>query len=587
MYVDIVPNRSSPPAILLRESYRDENGKVKKRTLFNLSAHCSLEQARQLRAVLKGEGGRLAEGPLEDLFKVPESVPHGHVAAILGTMDQLGLPSLLGRGDTPQRRAALAAIAGRILWPSSKLALSRRIAGAVSTLGDELGLDAGFDEDDIYEAMRWLWERQDRIETRLAEGRLAEGEVVLYDLSATWYEGSHCPLIAFGHKRGGKPGKKQINFGLLTDAEGCPISIQVYPGNTSDPATVADQLGKLRRRFGLKKIIVVGDRGMLTSARLDAAAEDPALADYGWISALRAPQIRALAEAKDIQPELFDQRALAEIDSELFAGERLVVCRNPALAEERARKRKELLATTEDVLSKIQEACRREKNPYKGKDKIGRRVEREASKYKMLKHFDLRITESGLSFARKQEQIDEEASLDGFYVVRARNISREEMDENQLVETYKSLSAVERAFRAIKTMSLRVRPIFHREEDMVRAHFFLCMLAYHVQWHMERKLAPVLFADEELSEQKSKRATPVETTERSESAKEKAAGKRTGEGLVVHSFATLLDELGRLARVKCAGLVEGAGAFSKYTEPTRLQRKIFELLGVKLPTGAV
>ncbi len=584
MYVDIVPNRTSPPAILLRESYRDDQGKVKKRTLANLSC-LSLEQAHQLRAVLKG--GHLSEQALEDCFEVIQSSAHGHVAAILGVVNQLHLPSVLGRGDTEHRRNALAAIAGRLLFPGSKLAASRQIASTSTTLARELGLASDFDEDDIYEAMRWLRVRQNDIESRLAKKHLQDGCVVLYDLSSTWYEGSHCPLTAYGHNRDKKKGKKQINFGLLTNAEGCPISIEVYKGNISDPATVADQLAKLRHRFGLQKIVVVGDRGMLTQARLDAAEQDPALEGYGWISALRSPQIRELVDAQDIEPELFDQRALAEITSEQFPGERLVVCRNPLLAEERGRKREELLTATEKVLREIQKACRREKNPYRGKDNIARRIEREAAKYKMLKHFELSISESDLSFARKEAAIIKEARLDGFYVIRARRVAAQEMNAQQLVDTYKSLSGVERAFRSIKTTSLHVRPIFHHEEEMVRAHFLVCMLAYYVQWHMERRLAPVLFADEELAGQKDLRASPVEKTERSDSAKTKEATKRTEEGLVVHSFSTLLAELGSLAQVKCQALIEGAGSFFKLTRPTELHRRAFDLLGVKLPTRTV
>lgn len=584
MYIDIVPNRDSPPAILLRESYRDENGRVKKRTLCNLSC-LSLEQAHKMRAILRG--GHVTEQALEDCFEVIESSAHGHVAAILGVVAQLNVPSLLGRGDSANRRNALATIVGRLLFPGSKLALSRQISGTQTTLAQELSLAEDFDENDIYEAMRWLWNRQEEIESRLAKRHFQDGCVVLYDLSSTWYEGSRCPLIAFGHNRDGKKGKKQINFGLLTNADGCPISIQVYPGNISDPATVVDQLAKLRHRFGLRKIVVVGDRGMLTSARLDAAAADPALDGYGWISALRSPQIKELVAARDIQPELFDQRALAEITSVQFPGERLVVCRNPSLASERGRKREELLAATENVFQEIQKACRRESRPCRGKDNIARRVQREAAKYKMLKHFELCITDDDFTFGRKEDAIAEEKRLDGFYVIRARNVTKEEMDGNKLVDTYKSLSGVERAFRAIKTTSLKVRPVFHHDEDMVRAHFLVCMLAYYVQWHMERKLAPVLFADEELETQKSRRTNPVEGTERSNSAKDKEASKRTDDGLVVHSFSTLLDELAGFARVKCAELVEGAGSFLKLTRPTELHRRVFDLLGVKLPDRAV
>lgn len=577
MHIDIVPNRNSHPAILLRESYRDENGKVKKRTHANLTH--ALEHALKFCAIL--QGADLAESRLEDAFDVLETLPHGHVVAVLQVCHDLQLPALLGRLDTEERRNSLALILGRILHPGSKLALSRHLGGSASTLSQELELDPGLDEDDLYAAMRWLWERQGAIEQRLAKKHLTEGCVVLYDLSSSYYEGSHCPLAHFGHNRDKKRGKKQINYGVLATAEGCPVAIEVYPGNTSDPATVGDQLVKLRRTFGLSKAIVIGDRGMLTSARLDLAAEDPGLADYGWISALRSGQIRKLVDSGDLQPELFDQCGLAEIKSDDFPGERLVVCRNPALAEERRRKRLELLDISEKRLAEIQAACRRERNPYKGKDKIARRIEREVGKYKMLKHFDLVIGEESLEYARKKKNIDDEATLDGFYVIRSRHVSEEEMGTEKLVESYKSLSGVERVFRNMKLSSLKVRPIFHREEDMVKAHLFLCMLAAHVQWHMEKKLAPLLFADEELDEQKARRENPVEKTERSAKAKGKADSKRTGEKQRVHSFRTMLEELGALSRITCKPKIRGAKTFTKVSEPNREQQKAFELLGVK------
>ena len=497
-------------------------------------------------------------------------------------MELLGVRALLARSDSIQRRRALALIAGRILDPRSKLALSRHLSGSASTLSEELSLEADLNEDHLYEAMRWLLARQPDIEERLAKLHLHEGCVVLYDASASYYEGNHCSLAAFGKNSDGKKGKKQIKYGVLATAEGCPVAVEVYPGNTGDPATVADQLRKLRQRFGLKKAIVVGDRGMLTNARLDAAVQDPALADYGWISAMRAPQLQSLLKSGDLQIELFDQIALCEIQSAEFPGERIVVCRNPALAAERARTREELLAETEKVLWEIQAACRRSKNPYRGKDKIARRIERQAAKYKVLKHFDLQIGEDDFTFARQNAKIQAESALDGFYAVRARNVSAAEMDASKLVETYKSLSGVERIFRSLKTVSLKVRPIFHREEDMVRAHLFVCLLAGYVQWHMEHKLAPLLFADEELKQQKALRKNPVVGTQRSTKARAKEVTKRTAEGLPVHSFQTLLKDLAGLCRSQCLPKLMGAKAFTKLGRPSALQVEALRLLGVRL-----
>lgn len=579
MYIDIVPNRKSSPAILLRESYRS-GGKIKKRTLANLSA-LSLEQAHKLRAVLKG--GELSGGKLEDAFEILKSTPHGHVAAVLGTIKRLKLPALLGRSDSPERRCAVALIAGRILSPGSKLSLSRHLGGSASTLAAELQLDPELSEDDLYAAMRWLGQRQERIQKRLAAQRLTEGSVILYDLSSSYYEGSQCELAQRGYNRDGKKGKTQINYGVLTDAQGCPVAVEVYPGNTSDPATVADQLLKLRKSFGLKKITVVGDRGMLTSKQLELAAEDPSLDDYGWISALRSDQVKGLLADGSLQPELFDQRDLAEIRSDDFPGERLVVCRNPELAVKRTRTREDLLAATQAALQKIADATARAKNPYKGKDSIARRVEREAAKYKMLKHYRLDIGESSLEYVLDEASVAREARLDGFYVVRARNVPSQEMDESEIVSTYKSLSGVERVFRSLKTTSLKVRPIFHRESDMVRAHIFVCLLAQYVQWTMEQGLRELLFADGELEAQKAARPTPVEPTQRSDSAKAKISSKRSVDGFALHSFRSLLENLAGLCRSQCQAQLPGAPSFEKLSQPTELHRRVFELLNVPIP----
>lgn len=578
MYVESVPNRSSPPAILVRESYRDENGKVKKRTLANISTWDPKVIA-GLKVLLKG--GHASKHSLEDQFTVERSLPHGHVAAVLGFLRQLGLHNTLERKNSRERSLAISLVVGRLLFPSSKLELSRHLnpATATSTLGEELNLGS-VDEHDLYDGMRWLLQRQEKIQGRLAKQYLPEGTAVLYDLTSTYYEGSTCPLAKFGHNRDKKQGKRQINVGLLCNAEGCPIAVETFPGSTADPSTVESQLQTLSERFGLKRVILVGDRGMLTSARIEAIQEDAeTLKDFGWISALRSDQIRKLANAGDFDPELFDERDLAEIVSEeLFPGERLVVCRNPALADERARKRLELLDATEAKLETIRAACQRSKAPYCGKDKIARRVERECAKYKMLKHFDLHITETSLSFTRKEASIAEESALDGFYVVRAGRVAPDEMDANKLVETYKSLSEVERAFRAMKTTSLNLRPIFHRDEDMVRAHVLVCMLACHLRWHLEQKLKPALFNDEQPGGEPRK--SPVAKAKRSQAAALKAATKKTPDQLPVHSFATLLEDLAALCRVTMRPAIEGAQPFRKLAALTATQAKVFKLLGI-------
>ena len=574
MYIESVPNRNSPPAILLRESYRDLNGKVKKRTLANLTSW-KPEIVEGLRGVLKG--AQVSDRPLDEQFAVERTLPHGHVAAVLGMFRQLGMPRLLERKASEQRDLATALVVGRILHPGSKLALSRHLdeRTASTTLGQELGLEQ-VDEQDLYRAMRWLLERQDKIEARLAKKHLGDSAPILYDLSSTYYEGSTCVLAQRGYNRDGKKGKRQINFGLLCSKEGCPVAVEVFPGSSADPSTVQVQIEKLRDRFGLERVLLVGDRGMLTSARIEALKK---AGEIGWISALQSSQVRKLAESGAFQLELFDQRDLAEIQcEEHFPGERLVACLNPALRDERARKREELLAVTEEKLGAIAAACARARNPYRGMDKIARRVEREAAKYKMLKHFELTITEESLSFSRKEEAIAREASLDGIYIVRAGRVDPAEMSESQLVQTYKSLSGVERAFRSLKTDSLEVRPVFHREEDMVRAHIFTCMLAYYLQWHLRRALKEALFDDEVPGG--APRQSPVAKARRSEHAEAKVASKQANDTLPLHSFATLLADLGALCRVTLRPAIKGAQCFYKLSEPTAVQQKIFKLLNI-------
>jgi transposase len=574
MYIESVPNRNSPPAVLLRESYRGDDGKVKKRTLLNLS-NWDAELVAGFRALLKG--GSVQTESLEDSFHVERTLPHGHVAAALGLFQKLGMDKLLQRKHCEERSLASALIIARLLNPGSKLALSRQLSceSATHTLAEELDLPEKVGEKDLYAAMAWLLRRQDKIERRLAAKHLQEGQPILYDLSSTYYEGSTCVLAQRGYSRDGKKGTRQINFGLLCSDQGCPVAVEVFPGNTADAATVEAQVDTLKERFGMKKILLVGDRGMLTSARIEALKE---VDDISWVSALQSAGVRKLVNSGAVQMELFDQRDLVEVRcEEAFPGERLVVCLNPALREERARKRAELLNVSEEKLRVIAAACARERNPYHGKDRIARRVEKEVGKYKMLKHFKLTITETALDFERAEEAIAEESALDGLYVVRARAEGTEHLNEDELVSTYKSLSGVESAFRSIKTETLHVRPVFHRDEDMVRAHIFLCMLAYYLQWHLTRALKPVLFEDEVAGG--ASRASPVAKARRSASAEAKAARKRTPQGLPVHSLPTLLEELATLCRVTLRPQIEGAHVFHKLAEPTALQKKVFDLLG--------
>lgn len=580
MHVDVIPNRNSPPAILLRESYR-ENGKVKKRTLANIS-NWDPEVIAGFKLLLKG--GHVSADPLEEQFSVERSLPHGHVAAALGVLRSIGLDKTLEHKSSTRRALAIAMIVGRVLFPGSKLALSRHLSPetTTSTLGEELGLGE-VDEHDIYDSMRWLLERQDKIQKRLADQHLGEGEAALYDLTSTYFEGSTCVLAEPGYSRDKKKGRVQINIGMICNSEGCPVAVEVFPGSTGDPATVASQIQTLRERFGLKRVIVVGDRGMLTNTRIEELKERDDCARYGWISALRSGEIRKLADSGDLQLELFDQYGLAEISSaELFPDERLVVCYNPALAGERARKRCELLDVTKEKLQVIADACQRVRAPYKGKDNIARRVERECAKYKMLKHFKLHITEAALEFERREEAIAAEAALDGIYIIRAGRIPEEEMDASKLVETYKSLSQIERAFRAMKTTLLHVRPVFHREEDMVRAHVLVCMLACHLQWHMGRQLKPALFSDEEPGG--APRENPVAQARRSKRGETKAASKRAEDGEPVHSLVTLLEDLSTLSRLTVRPSVPGAKTFHKLVEPTAVQSKALDLLGITLKT---
>ena len=547
---------------LLRNSYR-EDGKVKKQTLANLS-HLPEPLVELIRAWLAGERF-LAVG---ETFPIRRSLPHGHVAAVLGMLRSLGLPGILDRRPSRMRDLALALVAGRLIAPASKLA-SAALLGQ-STLGACLGVE-GADENELYGAMDWLLARQARVERALAARHLARGSLVLYDLTSVYLEGSHCPLARHGHSRDHRPDRPQIEFGLLTDARGCPVAVEAFPGNTADPATVESQVEKLRDRFGLTDIVLVGDRGMLTSARIERLRE---IGGIGWVSCLRAPAIRALVEAGDLQLGLFDERNLAEITSPEFPGERLVVCRNPALRAERARKREALLAATEEALAKVAAAVGRGR--LRSAAAIGLRAGRVVNAKRMAKHFELDIAEGLFAYRRRTGAIAAEAALDGLYVVRT-SVPPERLDAPAVVETYKRLASVERDFRALKGDDLAVRPIFHWREDRVRAHLFLCFLAAYIRWHLEAAWAPLLFRDEA----PPARTDPVAPPARSPSALAKERDHRTPDGLRVGSFATLMAELATLTRnrVVPAGLGEEA-AFEIPSEPTPLQARALALIGV-------
>lgn len=547
---------------LLRNSYR-EDGKVKKQTLANLS-HLPEPLIELIRSWLAGERF-LAVG---ETLPIRRSLPHGHVAAVLGMTRSLGLPALLDRAPSRMRDLAIALIAARLIAPASKLATATLLGQ--STLGACLGVD-GADENELYGAMDWLLARQAKVEAALARRHLSVGSLVLYDLTSTYVEGSHCPLARHGHSRDHRPDRPQIEFGLLTDARGCPVAVEAFPGNTADPATVEVQVEKLRVRFGLTDIVLVGDRGMLTSARIERLKETGGI---GWVSCLRAPAIRALVDAGDLQLGLFDERNLAEITSPEFPRERLVVCRNPALAVERARKREALLTATEAALATV--AASVEQGRLKTAAAIGLRVGRVVNAKKMAKHVELKISDGHFAYRRRTDAIAAEAALDGLYVVRT-SVGPERLDAPAVVETYKRLSAVERDFRALKGDDLLVRPIFHWREDRVRSHLFLCFLAAYLRWHLEAAWAPLLFRDET----PPARTDPVAPPERSAAALAKERDHRTPDGLRVGSFATLMAELATLTRnrVVPAGLGEEA-AFDVLSEPTPLQARAFELIGV-------
>src|ERR1700687_6220511 len=570
MYVTRVPNRGSPPAVLLRESYR-EGGKVKTRTLANLTRWPE-PKVEALSQVLKGRPPRV---DVAEAFQITRSLQHGHVAAVLGTAAWLEIAELIDPVRSRNRDLVLAMLAAQVIAPGSKLATARglRSETATSSLGQVLGL-GGADEDDLYAAMDWVLKRKDAIENRLAARHLTEGTLVLYDVSSAAFEGRTCPLGAIGHPRDGVKGRLQIVYGLLCTTAGIPIAIEVFEGNTGDPKTLAAQITKLKDRFGLCRVCLVGDRGMLTNARI---TDELRPAQLDWISALRAPQIKALVEEGALQLSLFDEQDLYEITSPEFPGERLVCCHNPVLAEQRARKRQELLGATEKELTPITAATRRERRPLRGKDKIALRGGKGVKHYKMGKHFTLEITHDSFNFTRHRDAIAAEAALDAIYVLRT-SLPEHTLATNDVVARYKGLEDVERFFRTLNT-ELDIRPIRHRLADRVRAHVFLRMLSYYLVWHMKQALAPILFHDNDKPAAAAKRANTVAAAQRSDEALAKAARKRTTDNTPVHSFTSLLADLATL----CANQIQPADdmpAFTMTTSPTPLQRRAFELLGV-------
>jgi hypothetical protein len=552
---------------LLRRTYR-EGDRVKHQTLGNLS-HLPAHLIELIRRGLRGEDLLAAS----DAFAIVRTRPHGHVAATLGTLRLLGLDRLVSSTADRRRDLVVGMIVARILEPRSKLATAQALdAGTLhSTLGEALGLET-VHEEELYAAMDWLLGRQARIEAKLAGRHLEEGSLVFYDVTSTYFEGRHCPLARLGHSRDEKKGTLQIVFGLLCNAEGCPVAVEVFEGNTGDPKTLATQIHKLKNRFGLKHVVLVGDRGLITDARL---RDDIRPEGLDWITALRAPAIEKLVREGGLQLGLFDTRDLAEITSPDYPGERLIVCRNPLLAAERARKRDDLLLCTERELTKIAQATLREKRRLQGKDRIGLRVGKVLGRFKVGKHFRIDIRDDGFHFERDADAIAQEAALDGFYVIRT-SVATAQLSAEDTVRTYKRLASVERAFRSLKSVDLKVRPIHHHLADRVRAHVFLCMLAYYVEWHMRRALAPLLFDDE----QPPRSVSPVAPAQRSAQALTKAHRKQRPDGMPVQSFQGLLQDLATLAKNRIQPKAEGAVAFDVLTQPTALHRRALDLLGV-------
>jgi transposase len=563
MHIDAVPNREARPTYLLRESFR-EGKRVRKRTLANLST-LSDEQIEAIRRVLRGE-------PLcapAALFEIVGSRPHGHVQAVAVAMQRLQVERLLAARPSRERDVVCAMIAARVLAPHTKLATTRW--WHTTTLADEFGV-AQADEDDLYAAMDWLLAHQDTIQKKLAARHLADGGLVLYDLSSSYFEGTRCPLAKLGYNRDGRKGLLQVNYGLLTDARGCPVAVSVFEGNVADSLTLMPEVRRLRETFGIEHLVLVGDRGMISRQAIDEMRQTEAI---GWITALKSASIRALVEQGHLQLGLFDERNLFELTSPEYPGERLVACRNPQLAALRSHKREELLRATEESLRKIQ--ARVQAGKLAGADTIGLRVGRVINQYKVAKHFALEIGASTFGFARQTDRIAAEAALDGVYIIRA-SLRSTRMDAADCVRHYKALANVERAFRCLKTVDLKVRPIHHRLADRVRAHILLCMLAYYVEWHMREAWRELMFADTE--QQAKATRDPVAPAKRSTGALVKVERHRLEDGTPAHSFSTLLAELATIVRNACRTPAAGAEAptFDVLTTASPKQQRALDLL---------
>lgn len=559
---------------LLRRSYRDGQ-RVRHETLGNLS-HLPGDLIDIIRRRLS-HGAPLDGGGWE----IVRSLPHGHVVAVLDTLRAIGLETMLASRACRQRDLIVAMIVARIVQPASKLATARGLKEetASSSLASELHLGS-IEDQELYEALDWLRARQSRIENKLARKHLQDGTLILYDVSSSYYTGRGGSLVQHGYSRDGRREYPQIVYGLLCDAAGCPLAVEVFAGNTADPNTLSSQVHKVRRRFGIQRVVVVGDRGLITSKRIDE--ELRGIAGLDWITALRSDNIRQLVAEGTIARSLFDERDLAEVTSPLYPGERLMVCRNPLLAERRRRKRDELLAATEAKLSAIVAATQRRQRPLRGQAAIGVRVGRVLNQFKVGKHFVLDIRDDGFSFRRDEAHIAAEAALDGLYVIRT-SLPAETLSSSQTVRAYKDLSKVERAFRCVKTVDLKVRPIFHWLDERIRAHVFLCMLAYYVEWHMRQKLAPLLFDDHEREAAERERASIVAPAPRSAAAQRKDHNKRTDDDHPVHSFRTLLADLATLTKNRVRLVQQPAVEFDMLTRATAQQARIFAALGISLP----
>ena len=583
-HVDTIPNRTSRPAILLR-LHKRKGRRIKKSTIANLTDFPP-QVVEGLRILLRGG---VAVPHLDNVFSIRRSLPHGHVAAILGLCLQLGLPRILHRLQSRSRSLALAAICARLVAPESKLATARSLSpdSASSSLGSLLGLGS-VSGNELLGTLDWLRDRQEWIQRSLANRHLSGGTLVLYDVTSAYVEGRCCPLAAFGHNRDGKKGKRQIVVGLLCAVGGCPVAVEVFAGNTADPTTVGSQVRTVQKRFGIDRVALVGDRGMLTSARI---REDLEPAGLDWVSALKTCDIRPLLRppkpregepesGPPLRPDELEPDQVGEIVSPDFPGERLLVCLNPRLRDERARKREDLLQATEQILEGIAARVRRKKSPLRGVDKISRQVGREANRRKVEKHFEIEVQEDALRWSRREEKIAAEARLDGIYIVRT-SLPAEKLGADDAVRAYKSLAGVERAFRALKTTRIRVRPLHVYTEEHVRGHVFLCMLAYYVEWHLRRKLAPLLFEDSCREEAEARRGSPVEPAKVSAAAEAKASTKRTPEGLPVQSLETLLKHMGTLTLNRVALKKDDPFEFDLVARKTLLQEKAFSLLEVE------